>query len=100
MADIVQNFDLKFWNGFYDCTVRFPDGTVHHLKSADDLTYSQWQDRIRLAWLAHTTLPPTTLDVVRVAIIKAIQEGTSTFPIDKPKLIDSIVAAVEPWLRT
>lgn len=53
MPDIVPKLDLKFWNGFYYCTVRFPDGTSQELKDANDLTYNQWQKKISAAWSAH-----------------------------------------------
>jgi hypothetical protein len=64
--DVVDKLGLKFWNGFYYCTVRFPDGTSQELKSAKDLTYTQWQAKVIVAWDAHQNPPPepkpTTLD--------------------------------------
>lgn len=61
MADVVSKLEsVKFWNGFYYCTVRFPDGASQELKSAEDLTYTQWQEKVKVAWDAHTApLPPT-----------------------------------------
>lgn len=53
MADVVSQFGVKLWNGQYYCTVRFPDGTSQELKSPDDLTYKQWQEKIATAWSAH-----------------------------------------------
>ena len=53
MADIVDKFEVKFWNGFYYCSVRFPDGTSQELKTADDLTYTKWQEKIKAAWEIH-----------------------------------------------
>lgn len=58
MADIVTQFGLKLWNGAYYCAVRFPDGASQELKSPDDLTYKQWQEKITVAWDAHINPPP------------------------------------------
>ena len=53
MADIVDSFGVRLWNGVYYCKVKFPDGSKQELKSKDDLTYSQWQGKIKEAWEAH-----------------------------------------------
>jgi hypothetical protein len=58
MADIVDSFGVKLWNGCYYCTVKFPDGAKQELKSNEDLTYSQWQGLIKQAWEAHITPEP------------------------------------------
>lgn len=57
-GDIVNQFGIRFWNNFFYCTVRFPDGASQELKSATDLTYKQWQEKIAAAWSAHTAPPP------------------------------------------
>jgi hypothetical protein len=53
----MDNFTLKFWNGSYYATVRFPDGTSQELKSTEDLTYTQWMEKIDKAWAA-SQIPP------------------------------------------
>ncbi len=58
MADITDRLSLKFWNGFYYCTVKFLDGTSQELKSDKDLTYTEWQAKVKAAWETHTAPPP------------------------------------------
>jgi hypothetical protein len=58
MADIVDKYESRKWNGEYYCKVRFPDGTVQELKSAVPLNYDEWQAKITAAWEAHIAPPP------------------------------------------
>jgi len=58
MADIVDKFEVKFWNGNYYCKVQFPDGTKQELKSKDDMTYGKWQEKIKVAWEVHNEPEP------------------------------------------
>ncbi len=58
MADIVDKFESKFWNGSYYAKGKFSDGATFELKSKDDLTYTQWQEKIKIAWEAHITPEP------------------------------------------
>ena len=58
MADIVDKFQVKFWNGYYYCKVQSPDGTSQELKTADDLTYTKWQEMIKAAWEEHIKPTP------------------------------------------
>ena len=58
MADVVSKFDLRFWNGFYYCSVRFPNGAKQELKSSTDLTYKKWQEKINVAYEEH--IKPTS----------------------------------------
>jgi hypothetical protein len=58
MADVVDKFGVKLWNGTYYCIVKFPDGTSQELSSKTDLTYSQWQTKIKEAWDASQKPPP------------------------------------------
>jgi hypothetical protein len=58
MADVVDKFNVRFWNGFYYCKVAFPDGFSTELKSADDLDYTEWQVKIKDAWTLHNTPVP------------------------------------------
>lgn len=50
MADIVDKFTVKLWNGKYYISVVMPDGTKQELNSAEDLTYKRWQEKIKAAW--------------------------------------------------
>ena len=59
MTDVTDKFIVKLWNGFYYAKVAFPDGTSAELKSADDLTYTQWQAKISTAWDAQQNPEPT-----------------------------------------
>jgi len=63
MADIVDKFGVRLWNGFYYCTVKFPDGFSQELKSATDLNYAQWQEKITVAWDTHINPPPISQPV-------------------------------------
>lgn len=54
----MDEFIIKFWNGQYYCKIRFPDGTKQELKSKDDLTYTQWQEKIKAAWETHQNPDP------------------------------------------
>jgi hypothetical protein len=56
----MDKINLKFWNGFYYCTVRFPDGTSQELKSAEDLTYTQWRAEIKKVWESRIVSQPST----------------------------------------
>lgn len=56
--DVVDRFNIKFWNGYYYCNVTFPDGFKQELKSQDDLTYTQWQGKIKEAWEIHQNPDP------------------------------------------
>jgi hypothetical protein len=47
---VVDKFQVKFWNGSYYCKVMMPNGQSVELKSGDDLTYTQWQEKIQAAW--------------------------------------------------
>jgi hypothetical protein len=47
---LVDRFNVKFWNDVYYCKVQMPNGQVVELKSRDDLTYRQWQEKISEAW--------------------------------------------------
>ena len=58
MADIIDKFRVRFWNGAYECQVVYPDGYKTTLKSRDDLTYRQWQEKIKTAWDSHNTPEP------------------------------------------
>jgi len=40
MADVVDSFGVRLWNGVYYCKVKFPDGDSQEIKSKEDLTYS------------------------------------------------------------
>lgn len=53
----MDKFQLKFWNGQYYATVKFPDGTLQELKSNEDLTYKQWEEKLEKAW-AGSQIPP------------------------------------------
>jgi len=53
----MDKFELKLWNGQYYARARFPDGTTAEIKSADDLTYAQWKEKIEKAWDDHQTPP-------------------------------------------
>jgi len=57
VTEITDRFELKLWNGQYYARARMPDGTIQEIKSADDLTYTQWKEKIRKAWKA-SQLPP------------------------------------------
>jgi hypothetical protein len=57
MADVVDKFSVRFWNGEYYCAVKLSDGSSQELKSATDLNYTQWQTRISAAW-AEKQIPP------------------------------------------
>ena len=52
MADIVTKFQVSFWDmtNTYECKGKFPDGATFNLNSKDDLTYVQWQEKIKKAW--------------------------------------------------
>lgn len=58
--DIVSKFEVKFWpdTKTYYCKVQFPDNTTQELSSKVDMTYAQWQQKIKDAWVAHTTPKP------------------------------------------
>jgi hypothetical protein len=58
MANVVDKFGVKFWNGNYYCNVVFPDGTKQELNSTGDLDFAGWQSRIQTAWEAHIAPPP------------------------------------------
>lgn len=60
MADVVNRFEVKYWpdTKTYYCKVQFPDGTRQELNSKTDLTYTQWQQKIKDAWIVHTTPVP------------------------------------------
>jgi len=55
--DIVNEFMLSFWNKAYYCKVKFPDGYSAELKSDVDMTYKQWQEKIKTAWEDHIKPP-------------------------------------------
>ncbi len=65
-ANVVDEFRLKLWNGAYYASVRFPNGQTQELKSDTDITYTQWQVKIKAAWKAIQNPPapvePVTLD--------------------------------------
>ena len=46
----MDKFELKIWNGQYYCSVKFPNGLTLELKSTDDLTYTQWKEKIEKVW--------------------------------------------------
>ena len=46
----MDKFEISFWNGQYYAKVRMPDGSLQQIKSADDLTYIQWKEKIEKAW--------------------------------------------------
>lgn len=52
MADEVfsTKFQLDFWNGQYYCKTTMPDGSKSEIKSDKDLTYTQWQEKIKEIW--------------------------------------------------
>ena len=58
MANVVDQFTVKFWNGSFYAQVRFPDGTSQELKSATDINYAGWQAKISAAWDAIQNPPP------------------------------------------
>lgn len=67
MADVVNKLMLGSpWNGYYWCVVKFPDGTSQELKSSTDLNYTQWQEKVKMAWEIHINPPvepkPVALD--------------------------------------
>ncbi len=53
LIDMVDKFESKFWNGSYWARGKFSDGATFELKSKDDLTYNQWQEKIKAAWEDH-----------------------------------------------
>ena len=60
MADVVDKFQVSFWDmaKTYECKGRFLDGATFNLNSKDDLTYAQWQEKIKVAWEAHIKPEP------------------------------------------
>ena len=50
VATVTDKFELTLWNGQYYAKVRMPDGALQEIKSAEDLTYSQWKAKIQKAW--------------------------------------------------
>ena len=50
MEDIVNKFEIWFWNGQYYVKIKFPDGCIQEIKSDTDLTYVQWKEKIEKAW--------------------------------------------------
>jgi hypothetical protein len=75
MADTVDKFSVRFWNGSFYATVKFPDGSSQELKSDTDLTYAAWQTKIGAAWDAIVNPPPepkpVTLDEATVEQVAA-----------------------------
>ncbi len=55
---MTDKFESKFWNGSYWAKGKFFDGSTFNLKSKDDLTYTQWQEKIKAAWEEHTKPEP------------------------------------------
>jgi hypothetical protein len=52
-----SKFTVKLWNNKYYCSVVMPDGTKQELNSDKDLTYSQWQEKIKAVWEASQKPP-------------------------------------------
>ena len=50
VATVTDKFELTLWNGQYYAKARMPDGALQEIKSAEDLTYSQWKAKIQKAW--------------------------------------------------
>ena len=46
----MDKFELTLWNGQYYAKVRMPDGSLQELKSTEDLTNTQWIEKIEKAW--------------------------------------------------
>jgi len=75
----MDKFELNFWNSQYYAKVRMPDGSLQEIKSATDLTYTQWKEKIEQAWTdSQIPAPPAecicSQCLAKVCPLKAIEE--------------------------
>lgn len=70
MADVVNKFEIRLWNGQYYCNGKFQDGKTFELKSAEDLNYTQWKVLIDKAW-TESQKPPVPIQCICPACKKS-----------------------------
>ena len=70
--DVVDKFTVRLWNDAYYAKVTFPDGTKQELKSDNDLTYGQWQERIAAAWEAAQQPDPNAPVLLDAATLEQV----------------------------
>jgi len=72
VAEVTDKFELRLWNGQYYAKARMPDGNIQELKSADDLTYSQWKAKIQKAW--EDSQEPPDLEILCETDVYAVRD--------------------------
>lgn len=55
----VNKFQISYWDmtKTYEAKGKFQDGSTFNLTSDEDLTYSQWREKIEIAWQASQEPP-------------------------------------------
>ena len=69
-GNVVNDFHVKLWNGSYYAQVKFPNGQSQELKSATDLNFAGWQQKITAAWEAIQNPPKPPESVLLDAATK------------------------------